>query len=196
MVWMALVCIGWAAALSTHAQSSDGAITQMQVERNEDGVFLNATIHLDFPPLVEDALLKGVPIFFVAEADVMRTRWYWYDQQVAGAKRYMRLAYQPLTRRWRVTVSPNPLGSSGLGVTLGQNYEELSDAMASLQRISHWKIAEAADLDSGPRQSISLSFRLDVSQLPRPLQIGAVGRSDWSLSATRSIRLAVEGGRE
>ena len=46
--------------------------------------------------------------------------------------------------------------------------------MAAVQRISHWKIAEAGDVDPDARYNVDFRFRLDVSQLPRPFQIGAV----------------------
>jgi hypothetical protein len=34
-----------------------------------------------------------------------------------------------------------------------------------------------------------LRFQLDMSQLPRPLQIGALGRSGWSLAIARTERV-------
>ena len=79
-------------------------------------------------------------MFFVAEAGVFRDRWYWHDKQVALAARHMRLSYQPLTRRWRLVVSPTPIGNSGLA--LSQTFDTREEALAAVQRISHWKIAE------------------------------------------------------
>jgi hypothetical protein len=79
--------------------------------------------------VVEDALLKGIPMFFVVEADIYRDRWYWTDPRVASAARTIRLAYQPLTRRWRVNIASGLItSSSGLRATLNQNYETLSEA--------------------------------------------------------------------
>ncbi|KAF1042359.1 MAG: hypothetical protein GAK38_04340 [Xylophilus sp.] len=167
----------------------------MRVERNDDGVFLSATVRFDLPPLVEDALVKGIPMFFVAEAEVVRERWYWYDQPVASAARYMRLSYQPLTRRWRLQTSPTPIGSSGLGVTLGQTYEDVSEVVAAVQRISRWKISDTALPDSDAHYSVDFRFRLDVTQMPRPFQFSAVGRPDWNLSVGRSMRLTTEPAR-
>jgi len=39
---------------------------------------------------------------------------------------------------------------------------------------------------------VNFRFRLDISQLPRPFQIGAVGRSGWNLLVSRSQRLGAE----
>jgi hypothetical protein len=105
----------------------------------------------------------------------------------------MRLSYQPLTRRWRLVVSPTAIGNTGLA--LGQTFDSRDEALAAIQRISHWKIADAADIDPDGRYNVDFRFRLDVSQLPRPFQIGAVGHSDWSISAARNLRLVFESAR-
>lgn len=168
-------------------------VTQLRLERSEEGVLLSASVRFELPPPVEDALLKGIPMFFVADASLLRDRWYWYDKHVAGASRYLRLSYQPLTRRWRLQVSPEPIGNSVLA--LGQSFDSQEEAMAAVQHISRWKIADLADLEPDARYSVDFRFRLDVSQLPRPFQIGAVGQSDWNLTAARTQRLALESVR-
>lgn len=165
----------------------------MRVERGDDGILLSATVRFDLPPVVEDALEKGIPMFFVAEAGVFRERWYWYDKQISYAARHMRLSYLPLTRRWRLVVSPTPIGNAGGG--LGQTFDSEDEALAAVQRISRWKIADAAEIDPEGRHTVDFRFRLDVSQLPRPFQIGAVGHADWSISAVRNQRLALESAR-
>jgi hypothetical protein len=168
-------------------------VPQLRLERADDGLYLSATLGFELPPLVEDALYKGIPVFFVAEAEVLRDRWYWSDRRVANAVRYIRLAFQPLTRRWRLNVSPTPIGNAGLGVALSQNFEELPEALASIQRLARWRIADLHDVEADGRYSVEFRFRLDTSQLPRPLQMGVIGRSDWSLSTERSLRLLPDG---
>lgn len=192
-----LVAVLWccmALALPVQAQALPDANT-MQLQRTEDGVYLSAALRFELPPLVEDALYKGIPMYFVAEAEVARERWYWYDRPLIQATRHLRLSYQPLTRRWRLNVSPVPFEKTGLGVVLGQNFDELDDVLDSLQRIARWKIAEdPTAVELGGRYRVQLHFRLDLSQLPRPLQIGALGRSGWDLSMARDQRLVVEPG--
>lgn len=169
------------------AQVAPPEVTQMHVDRTEDGLLLSASVRFDLPQVVDDALDKGIPMYFVAEATVLRDRWYWTDKRVATATRHMKLAYQPLTRRWRLQVSSAPIGSSGL--VLGQNFDSREEALAALQRISGWRIAEAQDIDPESTHTVDFRFRLDVSQLPRPFQIGAVGQADWVILATRTVRL-------
>ncbi|HSV50728.1 MAG TPA: DUF4390 domain-containing protein [Burkholderiaceae bacterium] len=181
--------------LPSRAEATTPEVTEMRLERSEEGVFLSANVRFELPPLVEDALLKGIPMFFVAEAELYRDRWYWYDKKLADTARHMRLAYQPLTRRWRLNVSPTPIGNAGLGVTLTQNFDSLTDALAAIQRFSRWKIAPAWAVEADSKHNVDFRFRLDVSQLPRPFQIGAVGQSDWSLSAIKNQRLPVEAAK-
>jgi hypothetical protein len=191
---VALVALVLVLGLGLGLARADGTeVTQLRLERADDGVLLSASVRFDVPPAIEDALLKGIPMYFVAEAALLRDRWYWYDKQVASAQRHMRVSYQPLTRRWRLQVSPMPIGNSGLA--LGQSFDTREEAMAAVQHIARWKIAELADLEPDARYSVDFQFRLDVSQLPRPFQIGAVGHSDWNISASRTQRVAVEHGR-
>jgi len=176
----------------SRAQSANAEVTQLRLERADEGVLLSASVRFDLPAAVEDALAKGIPMFFVAEAVLFRDRWYWYDKQVVAAARHMRLSFQPLTRRWRLVVSPTPIGNSG---ALGQTFETREEALAAVQRVSRWKIADNADLDPESRHNVDFRFRLDVSQLPRPFQIGAVGQADWSINAVRNQALVLESAR-
>ncbi len=170
-------------------------LTELRAERVEEGLYLSAQLKFDLPSAVEEALYKGIPVYFVAEADVVRERWYWSDAQVASASRYMRVSYQPLTRRWRFASSSEPLSNAGLGVNFGQYYDQLSDAMAAVQRISRWKIANASDLEAGARQTLRFRFRLDSTQLPRTFQLGALGQSDWNIAIERKLDLTQEAGK-
>lgn len=192
-MWRALALAVWLMAAGGAVHADGAEITQLRLERTEEGVLLSASVQFELPPVVEDALQKGIPMFFVADAVLLRDRWYWYDKQVVEVSRHMRLSYQPLTRRWRVQVSHQPIGNTGLA--LGQTFDTRDEALAVLARISGWKIAEPSEIDNEARYSVEFRWRLDVSQLPRPFQIGAVGQSDWNLSASRSQRLALESPR-
>lgn len=163
-----------------------------RLERSADSILLSAVVKFDLPAVVEDALLKGVPVFFVADAAVLQERWYWLDKKVASVQRHMRLVYHPLTRRWRLGVAAGQILNNGLGVVLSQNFDSLADALAAVSRVSGWKIADVADIEAGARYRVDFNFRLDVSQLPRPLQIGVLGQSEWNISTAATQRLALE----
>jgi hypothetical protein len=170
-------------------------LAPITLRAESDGVFLTTTVQFDLPGIVDDALRKGIPMHFVAEANVTRDRWYWYDRKVASASRYMRLAYQPLTRRWRLNVASAPLTNVGLGLSLAQSFDSLPEALGALQRISRWRIADAADMEADGTYNVEFRFRLDVSQLPRPFQIGVAGQADWVIATSRTQPIQLEPAR-
>ncbi len=183
--WLiAFFCL-WGTSGALLAQSG-AEIASFQVERQEDEVFLTAQVQFELTATVEDALLKGIPIYFVAEADVLRERWYWYDKRLVTTQRHMRLAYQPLTRRWRLNVSAASGRESNLGLALNQTYETLAQALTAIKRINAWRLADASELELGQKYRVEFRFRLDLTQLPRPFQIGAIGQSDWDLAVVAS----------
>lgn len=185
--WL-LCCAAMLHGLSAHAQAAP-SIAHMEVERNDDGLFVNASMEFSLPSLVQEALQQGIPMTFLAEAEVTRPRWYWSDEKVASVQRFFRLNYQPLTQRWRLSVSSTPFSASGLGVSVGRSYDQLSEVLGAMQRIARWNVADAQALDPDAKYRVQLRFQLDMSQLPRPLQIGALGRSGWSLAIARTERV-------
>ena len=190
---LACCCLwgGWSGAARADAPVTE--ISKLRFERQADAVLLSASATFELPDAVEDALQKGVALIFVAEADVFRERWYWTNKRVAHAERHMRLAFQPLTRRWRLNAASGHINANGMGVALNQNFETLAEALAVVQRLSRWKIADMAELEAGQNHFVEFRFRLDVSQLPRPLQIGTLGQSDWTIEGVVSQPLVFEG---
>lgn len=183
-----LLCLSlliWGAE-SARSQTVAPEVLQLRVERVDEGIYLSATLKFELPNAVEDALLKGVGMFFVAEASVLQDRWYWTRKKVAAVERHMRLMYQPLTRRWRLSVASGMITNAGLTMALNQNFETLAEALLTMQRLSRWKIADVSVLDPEQRYVTEFTFRLDASQLPRPLQIGVLGQSDWAISLSAS----------
>jgi hypothetical protein len=189
LVWL----LGWLpkpAAADPHGE----AITELRLEQADDGIYLSAQVQFDLPPLVEEVLEKGIAVYFVAEAELYRERWYWTDLKVAQAARHMRLAYQPLSRRWRLNVSPVPITNAGFGVTLNQNFDSLADALDGVRRVARMPLGDLSEIGEEATYPVTFRFRLDTSQLPRPFQfqIGAVGQSDWNVSIEKSARLPLE----
>ena len=79
--------------------------------------------------------------------------------------------------------------SSGLRATLNQNYDTLPEALSALQRLSRWRIADNSEVEADVAHKLEFSFNLDLSQLPRPFQIGVAGQKDWTISAQQNERL-------
>lgn len=164
-------------------------VSQFQVERIDDEIVLSAQLDFELPAAVEDALLKGIPLFFVTELDLLRERWYWYDKKLSTLERHIRLTYQPLTRRWRIVVTTGTGDGGRLGLTLNQSFNTLPQALMGIKRVSRWKVADVSELDAKFKYRVEFRFRLDLNQLPRPFQMGAMGQSDWNIAATTSATL-------
>ena len=153
-------------------------LKSLRVERRDGELALEFSHRLTLGAAIEDALHRGVPMYFTAQAAVYRNRWYWRDERVARVQRTWRLAFQPLTSTWRV----------GLGA-IGQSYATLPEALSAVTRLSGWKLAELSQIDPDARHYVEFSFRLDTTQLPGPMQIGLTGQADWVLRVERTLRV-------
>lgn len=186
--WCVVVLI-WA-VLSGGALAREPEIRQQELQRIADGVQLSVRLTLEPSPALEDALLKGVPVYFVWQAEVVRERWYWTNKRVGTASRVLRLAYQPLTRRWRVSLSSDAAATpSGLQYALHQSFDSLSDALASVSRVASWQVADAGKLEEGVHYVFQWRFGLDLTLLPRPFQIGVSGQPDWDVEIERRLEV-------
>lgn len=160
------------------ARAADPQLASFEVVSNEEGVLLTYAVNGELSRSVDDALSKAVPLYFVAEAELFRDRWYWRDLRVANASRVWRIVYQPLTSTYRVTFGG-----------LSQNYNSREEAFAAISRTSRWKIAEPGQVADGSRHYIEFNYRLDTSLLPRPMQIGIGGQADWNYAVQRIQRI-------
>lgn len=150
-------------------------LSRIEAVRTEQGVALSFDARFELPSGVEGVLQKGVALHFVAEAELMRSRWLWWDGKVSRVSRNWRLTYQPLTFSYRVN-----LGG------LSQSYRSLAEAMQAVQRATRWRISDPIPDEEG-RYYVDFSYRLDASQLPRPLQISMGHQPEWSLQIQRIV---------
>jgi hypothetical protein len=163
--------------LLTTVQAHTLDLLRLDAQRSDRGVLVNFETRFDLPAGVEDALQRGVALHFLAEAVLMRSRWYWRDKELAHAARTWRIAYQPLTFSYKVSQGG-----------LSQTYRSLGEALRALQRFSQWRIADQVSIDED-RCYIEFTYRLDTEQLPRPLQIGIGSQPEWTLGVARTIVL-------
>jgi hypothetical protein len=177
-----VLVLAWLLALLTGvpaARAAEPELTSFELVHNDEGLFLSYAVDLELSRSVDDALSKAVPLFFVAEAELFRNRFYWRDQRVGYAVRRWRIVFQPLTSTYRVTFDGG----------LSQNYASRAEAFAAISRGARWKIAESAQIEEGSRHYVEFNFRLDTSQLPRPMQIGIGGQADWTMTVQRTQKI-------
>lgn len=174
-----LALVAMTAGSAAHAwpgSRTNVELKQLQVSRTDDGLLLNYDVRFDLPKEVEEALFKGVSLVFVAEADTFRSRWYWMDKPKGSASRRWRLTYQPLTRQWRLSFDG-----------LSRHYTRLVDALNVMRRGSNWRVADTPSAGDDQDYYVDFKFKLDTDELPRPLQLGLGGQSEWDLVIERRI---------
>jgi hypothetical protein len=162
-------------------------VLDLKADRDEAAVSLDYQLRVTLPPAVDAAVERGVPIYFTAQASLWRPRWYWRDERVARVSREWRLSFQPLTSSWRVSQGG-----------LGQSFTSLAEAMSVMTRGTGWRIADARAVEPDDRNYIEFSWRLDTTQLPRPMQIGLGGiggASEWSLGIERNFKLVPDAAK-
>lgn len=165
-----LLCAGLAVSLPAGADNIE--TRKATLEAADGGYVLDADFSVELTPPLEDALNKGVPLYFTFEFELIRPRWYWFNERIAGARQTYRLSYNALTRQYRVGLR-----------TLHQNFSTRAEALEFMSRVRLRDVAEPGALASGYTYTAAVRLRLDTSQLPRPFQITAVGSRDWSIGS-------------
>lgn len=166
----------WAAtlllALPLLAAAGEIKVTDAAISAADDGYALDAEFDVDIGPRLEEAVSRGVALYFVVEFELTRPRWYWADEFIAGKIQHYRLSYNALTRQYRLSIG-----------ALHQSLPNLEDALRVLSRLRHWHVADKAQLKPGEAYNAALRLKLDLAQLPKPFQVTAIGNKDWNVSA-------------
>jgi len=173
----AAALLGLAAAGAVRAQQGV-ELTSLRTTRADGALNLEFSARIALPRAVEEALMRGVPVYFVAQATLLRGRWYWRDERIARVSRQWRVAFQPLTGHWRV----------GLG-GFNQTHATLPEALAAASSSAGWKLTDLAQIDPDERYTVEFEYRLDTSQLPSPMQFGLVTQGDWAFGVSRVLKL-------
>ena len=155
-----------------HAVGDRIETEQVSIEPRDDGYYLTADFVLELKPRVAEALDRGLTLYFVVEAELTRSRWYWFDEKTVNAVLNYRLSYHALTRQYRVSTGNLQLG-----------YATLTEALGVIAHVRDWKVAERATLRVGDAYAAAVRMRLDTTQLPKPFQINAITDRDWKLES-------------
>ena len=167
---LALCALTLAFGAVAHAEGIE--VRNAALVAGEEGYFLEADFEIALNPTLEDALNKGVPLYFLLEFEVIRPRWYWLNEKVLNNQQQYRLAYNALTRQYRL----------GLG-SLFQNFASLSETLDFLSRVRRRQVLEPGTLTKGTTYVAGVRMRLDVSQLPKPFQLNALASRDWNFGS-------------
>ena len=166
------LCLMALSIFSTSASAEGIKIKSFELERVDSDWLLNATFEIELSSGLEDAVQKGVVLYFQTEFDLTRSRWYWFDEKPAIAQRLARLSYQPLTQQYRIASE---------GFTFSA--KTISEALQAIGSIGGWRVIEGNQLDAGKSYTAALRMTLDLSKLPKPFQVNALNNRDWNVSS-------------
>lgn len=156
------------------AQAAEISIRNPQLEANEDGYALSADMNINFNTRLEEAVNRGIVLFFAADFELTRSRWYWLDEQVVRRSKIFRLSYHALTRQYRLST-----GASALH----QSYASLDEALSVMSHVRNWQVLEKDEVKPSQAYLASLRMRLDLSLMPKTFQVSALANRDWNLSS-------------
>lgn len=166
-----LVCAAVAGSYGANSAQADGIeVRKAALTATDEGYLLEAELDVRLTPALDDALHKGVPLYFVFEFELIRSRWYWTNEKMASLQQQQRLSYNTLTRQYRV----------GVGA-LYQNFSSLKEALDYMSRVHRRQDIEPGALRKDTAYAAMLRMRLDTTQLPKPFQLHT-GR-DWAIGS-------------
>lgn len=141
----------------------------------DNGYTVSIDSNIELNPTLVQALEKGVVLYFVNKFTLVEPRWYWFDKEVARIKTRTGLRYHALTRQYRLT---DRTSSSS-------NYSSLKDALLALQRLRDHPLRIKHEMKPNVHYTAILRLWLDLTRMPKPFQVEALGSSAWNLSSER-----------
>ncbi len=158
--------------LSTAAAIADGiAVRKAEVRMTDESYQLAAKFDIKLSLLIEQALTRGITLNFLSEFTLTRQRWYWLNEIASKTAQTTKLSYSALTRQYRIKRG-----------SIFQNFTNLDDALQVLGNQFSEPIS-AELLNRGNGYIAYARMRLDVTQLPKPLQVNALTSDEWKLDS-------------
>jgi hypothetical protein len=166
------------------ARADEIEVRDVSLRATEEGLVLDADFAFELTPRLAEVVANGVPLYFRVEFELIRRRWYWFDDTTGVRRLQVRLSYHALSRQYRL--------STGL---LQQNFATLEEALNVLKRVRNWLVVERSVPLSGDYEA-ALRMRHDASLLPKPFQLSALTARDlhldsaWHRFTVRSLEQA------
>ena len=158
--------------VSSGTRAAEISVRNPNLSAGDDGYTLAADFNINLNARLDEAIAKGITLYFVVDFELSRARWYWLDEQVISRSQTYQLSYHALTRQYRL--------SSG---ALHQSFSTLDDAQRILSRLRNWQILDKGSVKADQTYLAAVRMRLDLSQMPKTFQVNALANRDWNLSS-------------
>nr|WP_272907087.1 DUF4390 domain-containing protein [Mycetohabitans sp. B2] len=167
-----MVLAVWFATFASGSRADTFSVQRASLQADGSGWSLDARFDFQLNSSLEDAVNRGIPLYFTTEFQLSRARWYWFDEQPVSVSQSIRLSFQPLTREYRVSTG---------GLQLG--FPTLEDALAVIRHVTSWHVIDRSQVKPDETYTASVRMQLDTALMPKPFQIDAVNNRDWNLSS-------------
>ncbi|WP_242447221.1 DUF4390 domain-containing protein [Nitrosomonas supralitoralis] len=125
-------------------------------------------------PTLEQALEKGIVLYFVFKFSLVDVRWYWLDEEIVRGKYRVGLRYYALTRQYHLNHG-----------SFSQSFNTLNEALQVMGRLHDFTLTVKSELKRDIDYIASLRIWLDLTRMPKPFQVEALGSSRWDLSSDK-----------
>lgn len=171
-----LILIGLGGAVAPGAEAEEATLMDASLSLSEaggnTGLYASTSYEFDLPDTLKNALRRGIALYFVQEVRIEKNRWYWFDKKILDARYVLRLSFNPITRRYRLSYKG-----------LSTEFDALEQVLPFIKSIRHWRIADYNPLENAEDYTVQTRFYLDTTRLPKPMQVTSAGREDWTVSS-------------
>ena len=162
--------------VSSAALAAEATLMRAQLTRDEPGespgLFWAASYEFDLPQPLREALQRGIALYFRHDFQLRQERWYWLDRTLEERHFFVRLSYDPLTQRYRVSYGG-----------LSQSFDTYEQALPLVKNIRRWRVGPSDVIRDPNDYTAEVRFSLDASKLPKPMQVTTAGADEWTLTS-------------
>jgi len=169
--FLAILLLALSCAAPAYAEGVE--VTRAALESTDEGYKLAVGFAFELNRSLEDAITRGIPLYFTTEIELSRPRWYWFNEKTLSSSQTTRISYNALTRQYQAAI----------GGQLQASFSTLDEVLSLIRRPGRWIVADRGTLKPGEAYNVEVRMMLDVTRLPKPFQVNALNNSDWRLSS-------------
>ncbi|MDO8894709.1 DUF4390 domain-containing protein [Nitrosomonas sp.] len=158
----------------TVTQAEGIQIKSVSMVAVEQGYEISIDSEIALNATLEQVLEKGIVLYFVTKFSLVDSRWYWLYDEVARGKLRVGLRYYALTRQYHLN---HP--------SFSQSFNTLAEALQALGQLRDYPLIVKSDLKNDVDYIASLRIWLDLTRMPKPFQVEALGSRKWDLSSDK-----------
>ena len=168
---LVVFCLGFLIHSSALAEGIE--VTTAKLEASDDGYRVQVGFAFELGNDVRAAINEGIPVSFIAEVEINRPRWYWFDEKTIRSTQTIKIQYDLWRRQYTAAVNGG----------LKQNFSNLDDVINLVKQTRRWLVAERNSLSFGSTYNVAVRLKLDSSQLSKPMLFTSLSNSGWRLSS-------------